>query len=235
MDDLEKLLSEEETETPAPSSEPKGLEAEKPDEEVLKKEEIKANLDRAILEAENKLREVRAKTKKARSGEDEEDLPQIDMDDPSAKAWDKHIQRQVSPVTSEMEQEKAEIFRFALKEFLTDKPSLASKPEKVKELVSKYERIRESTGRTREGVLLDLDSAYAATFHKEILEVVRNRKVEQAKADILFSDIAVSKGATAYTSKENSTSEKLDEDDRKILARWGVSPQEWQEDRKKYQ
>ena len=156
------------------------------------------------------------------------------MDDPSAKAWDRHIRQQVNPVTSELEQEKAEIFNFALKEFLTDKPSLASKPEKVKELVSKYERIKESTGRTREGVMLDLDSAYAATFHRELLEVARNRKIEQAKADILFSDIAVSKGATAYTSKEDSTPEKLDEDDRRVLAKWGISPQEWQDLKKKH-
>ena len=101
--------------------------------------------------------------------------------------------------------------------------------------MSKYERIKESTGRTREGVMLDLDSAYAATFHRELLEVARNRKIEQAKADILFSDIAVSKGATAYTSKDSSPNEKLSEDDRKILARWGTTPQEWQEQKKKYQ
>lgn len=234
MDDLEKLLAEEEKETPTPSSESKDSEENKPDEEVLKKEQIKANLDKAILEAQSELKRIRQEKQKLKSVDPEEDLPRIDMDDPSAKAWDRHIRQQVNPVQSTLDEEKAEIFNFALKEFLSDKPSLASKPEKVKELVTRYERIKESTGRTKEGVLDDLDRSYVATFHKEILNSVRENKIDKAKADILFSDIGVSKGATAYASKEDTSTEKLDEDDRRILARWGVSPQEWQELKKKH-
>ena len=235
MDDLEKLLAEEETETPKPALEEKPQAEEKPDEEVLKKEEIKANLDRAIAEAHEELKRIRKEKQKIKSANgEEEDLPRIDMDDPSAKAWDRHIRQQVSPVNSELEQEKAEILQFSLKEFLSDKPALASKPEKVKELIGTFEKIKTSTGRNKEGVLLDLEKAYAATFHKELLDAVRNRKMEQVKADILFSDIAVSKGATAYTFKEDVSKEKLSEDDLKILNRWGVSPQEWQEQKKKY-
>ena len=233
MDDLEKLLAEDETETPKPALEEKPQAEEKPDEELKKKEGIKANLDAAIIEAQGELKRIRQEKKKLKSSDPDDDLPRIDMDDPSAKAWDKHIREQVSPVNSELEQEKAEILQFSLQEFLSDKPALASKPEKVKELIGTFERIKTSTGRTKEGVLLDLEKSYAATFHKELLEAVRNRRTEQVKADILFSDIAVSKGATAYPSKEDVSKEKLSEDDLKVLARWGVSPQEWQELRKK--
>lgn len=236
MDELEQLLAEEEKETPAPSSEVKPQEADKPDEEVLKKEQHLANINKALAEAQEELKRIRKEKVKLKSAsvEEEDELPKIDMDDPSAKAWNRHILEQVNPVRSELEQEKAEIRQFALQEFLSDKPSLISKPEKVKELVATYERIRTASERTKEGVLLDLEKAYAATFHKELLEVARNRRVEQAKADTLFSDIAVSKGATAYASKEDTSVEKLSEDDRKILAKWNMSPQQWQEQKKKY-
>jgi len=244
MDDLDKLLAEDqEKETPKPSSEeqPKvePQQEEKPDPEVLKKEEIKANLSRAIIEAQDELKRIRKEKQKLKSvgiqSPEEDELPKIDMDDPSSKAWDKHIREQVNPVQSELEQEKAEIRTFAMKKFLEDKPSLASKPEKIKELMATYDRIRTSTERTQEGVLLDLDRAYAATFHVELLDAARGRRIEQAQADAIFSDIAVSKGATSYTSKDDSSPvEKLTEEDRAILARWGVSPQQWQEDRKKY-
>lgn len=237
MDDLEKILAEEEKETPQAPSEEKPQPEEKPDPEVLKKEEIKANLDKAIAEAQEEVKRIRkekAMLKTSTPQEIEEDLPKIDMDDPSAKAWNKHIQQQVSPVKGELEQEKVEIRQFALKEFLADKPSLASKPEKVKEMMGMYERIKSSSERTREGVLLDLDRAYAAAFHTELLDAARGRRMDQAKADALFSDIAVSKGATSYTSKDDVSNEKLTEEDRRILARWGMSAQEWQDQRKKY-
>lgn len=238
MDDLEKLLAEEtEKETPKPTSEETPKETpkeEKPDPEVLKKEEQLANINKALEEANNELKRVRKEKQKLKSPDDEEELPKINMDDPSAKAWDKHIQEQVTPVRSELEQEKAEIRQFALREFLSDKPSLTSNPEKVKELMGTYDRIRTSSERTREGVLLDLEKAYAATFHKELIEAARGQRVNQAQADALFSDIAVSKGATSYASKNDSPAEKLTEEDRSILARWGMSPQEWQEAKKKY-
>src|SRR3990167_6760533 len=234
-DDLERILSEEqEKETPKQPLEEKPQAEEKPDPEVLKKEEIKANLDKAIAEAQDEVKRIRKeKAALKASPQEEEELPKIDMDDPSAKAWNKHIQQQVSPVRGELEQEKVEIRRFALKEFLTDKPSIASKPEKVKEMMGMYERIKSSSERTREGVLLDLDKAYAAAFHTELLDAARGRRMDQAKADALFSDIAVSKGATSYASKDETSNEPLTEEDRRILARWGMSPQEYQDDKKR--
>lgn len=227
MDELEALLAEEK-ETPAPASEVKPQE-DKPDEEVLKKEQIKANLDKAILEAQSELKRIRKEKQNLKTVDQEEDLPRIDMDDPSAKAWNRHIQQQVNPVQSALDEEKAEIFGFALKEFLSDKPALASRPEKVKELITRYERMKESTGRTKEGVLDDLDRSYVATFHKEILNSVRENKIDKAKADILFSDIGVSKGATAYSSKgDNLKLEPLTADEKSIAIRWYGSEENYQ-------
>ena len=210
MDDLEKILAgEQEKETPKePSGEAQP--EQKPDPEVLKKEEHLANINKALTEAQDELKRIRKeKAVLKTSPEGEEELPKIDMDDPSAKAWDKHIQQQVSPVSKELEQEKAEIRQFALKEFLADKPSLASNSEKMKELMGMYDRVRNSSERTREGVLLDLDRAYAAAFHEELLDAARGRRMDQAKADALFSDIAVSKGATSYASKDDTSNEPL--------------------------
>lgn len=238
MDDLEKLLlADEEEKAPAPASEPVKVQEPEVDPEVQKKEEIKANLDRAIAEMNGRLKKLRKEEKSIKSGEpEEEDLPRIDMDDPSAKAWDKHIRQQVSPVKYELEQEKAEVREAAIRDFLSDKPSLASKPEKVKELVSEYEALSKGriSERTKEGVITYLGKAYASIFHEELLNAARGRRIDQAKADVLFSDIAVSKGATSYASKEDASQEKLSEDDRRVLAKWGMSPQEWQDQRKKY-
>lgn len=224
MDELEKLLSDEpEKETPKPALEEESSEEEKPDPEVLKKEEIKANLDAAIREAQDELKRIRKEKQKVKSGAeaDEDDLLKIDMDDPSAKAWDKHIQEQVNPVRNEMEQDKAEILKFTLRDFLSDRPALSSKPEKVRELIAKYERIKESSGRTREGVMADLESAYAALFHRELMDMARGQRVDKAKADSAFSDIAVSKGATSYSSDPNSLpKENLTADERDIAVRW---------------
>lgn len=224
MDELEKLLSEDpEKETQKSSSddtERDSSKEEKPDPEVLKKEEIKANLDAAIREAQDELKRIRKEKQKVRTGE-EEDLLRIDMDDPSAKAWDKHIREQVNPVRHEIEQDKAEILKFTLRDFLSDRPALSSKPEKVKELIAKYEKIKESSGRTKEGVMADLESAYAALFHRELLDMARGQRVDQAKADSAFSDIAVSKGATAYSSNASGLpKETLTTDERDIAIRW---------------
>ena len=224
MDELEKLLSEEpEKETQKSSSEETEKETskeDKPDPEVLKKEEIKANLDMAIREAQDELKRIRKEKRIVKSG-DEDDLLKIDMDDPSAKAWDKHIQEQVNPVRNEIEQDKAEILKFTLIDFLSDRPALSSKPEKVKELIAKYERVKESSGRTKEGVMADLESAYAALFHRELLDMARGQRIDKAKADSAFSDIAVSKGATSYSSNADGLpKETLTADERDIAIRW---------------
>ena len=60
MDELERLLTDEpEKETQKPALEEKSSEEKKPDPEVLKKEEIKANLDAAIREAQDELKRIR--------------------------------------------------------------------------------------------------------------------------------------------------------------------------------
>lgn len=195
------------------------------DEEAKKKEEHLANLNRALEEAQTELKRVRAEKKKLKS-EDEEELPRIDFEDPSSRAWDKHFNEKVNPIAVELEQEKEEVRNFSLKEFLADKPALAAKPEKVKELMSTYERLRTNTERTKEGVLLDLDRAYAATFHQELLQAARQKKEEGIKTDILFSDIAVSRGATTYP-ESRETTPKLSDEDKSILAKWGMTEGDW--------
>jgi DNA-directed RNA polymerase subunit H (RpoH/RPB5) len=224
--ELEKLLADEEKETPNPALEvkPQDEETKKEDEEVLKKQEHLANLNKALSEANtelNRIRDEKRKVKLTPEQLEEEDIPKIDMDDPSAKAWNKHINQRVNPVEKELEKEKEEIRSFALQEFMADKPSLAKSPEKVKELVAMYERIRTASERTKEGVILDLRKAYAAVFHEELLQAARHDRISQAKADSIFSDIAVSKGATTYQNKAISKSyEPKTEEEREIASRW---------------
>lgn len=227
MDDLEKLLAEEETETPAPASEPEKVqepETKKEDEEVLKREEHLANLNKALGEAQTELKRIRDEKRKVKLTPDQledEEIPKIDMEDPSAKAWNKHINQRVRPVEKELEQEKEEIRSFALQEFLSDKPALSKNPDKVKELVGTYERIRTATERTKEGVLLDLRKAYGAVFSEELLQAARQERVSKAKADSIFSDIAVSKGATAYQNKTiPNNNEPKTEEEREIANLW---------------
>jgi hypothetical protein len=229
MDELERLLAEEEKETQQPALEEKPQEEEtkKEDEEVLKKQEHLANLNKALSEANaelNRIRDEKRKVKLTPEQLEEEDIPKIDMEDPSARAWNRQINLKVDPVQKEMEKEKEEIRSFALQEFLSDKPALSKNPDKVKELVGTYERIRTATERTKEGVLLDLRKAYGAVFHEELLQAARRERVDQAKADSIFSDIAVSKGATAYQNKTISKpSEPKTEEERETANRWDRS------------
>lgn len=224
---LEEVTKEETPEEP--TQEQKNI-----DEEAQKKQEQLTNLNTAIDLANDELRNLRKgiKTIKSASGEDE--LPKIDMEDPSSRAWDQHIVEKVAPVQRELEQEKQEVRSYALREFLADKPLLAKSPEKVKQLISSYEAL--SAGRisekTKEGVLLYLDKAYAAENYDELLAVSGQKRVNKAKADIAFSDIATSKGATGYPSSKESTA-PLTADDRAILAKWNLSEEEWQEMDKK--
>jgi len=233
MDDLEKLLAEGESK-PQPALDPETKKVEdqaKKDEEVARKEEQLANLNKAIREANDILK----KSRKALNNqpEEEEELPKINLDDPSARAWDKHFNEKVRPMQSELDKEKEEIRTFAFQEFLVDKPSLAKNPDKVKELITIYERIKTASERTKEGVLLDLKKAYAAVFHEQLILAARQSRLEKAESDILMSDIAVSRGATAYPEKKETLS-PLSEEDRDILRRWGMSTAEWQEAKKKF-
>lgn len=233
-EELKKLLGEEPE--PAPPAE---APAEKPvvpeeNQEAKAKAEQLANLNKAIGEAQTELKKIRKEKSKVKteSAEDEE-LPKINDEDPSVKAWNRRIKDNVAPMQAEFEREKDEIRTFALKEFLQDRPSLAKNPEKLKAVMETYDRIKTSSERTREGVMLDLEKAYAAEYHEELISAARNSRVENAQRDALFSDIAVSRGATTYA-QPKTDSPNLSENDKSILAKWGMTPTEWVEAKKKF-
>jgi ElaB/YqjD/DUF883 family membrane-anchored ribosome-binding protein len=208
-DELEKVVAESET---ALSKEDK-------------KEEVKANLDKAIFEAQETLRKTREEIKKAKIGiVDEEDnsLPQIDMEDPSAKAWDRHIRKSTAPLSSQLEKQKEEVRSFALRKFLNDKPSLANNKEKLNEFMANYDRVKTSTEQTQEGVLMDFEKAYGATFHQELMQAARNARLDQAKEDMIFSDIAIDKGSTNEPNKP-SAKRRLTAEEQAIIAQWEMN------------
>lgn len=226
MDDITKKDGDQEKETPAPPQEPV-KEEQKIDPEVEEKKAKLAEIEKASAEALAELQRIREEKREAKkASKDDDELPTIDETDPSVKAWDKRIKQEVNPYQQQVEQGKAEIRQFALDKFLADKPALSKDPVKIKELVATYEKIRTATESTTEGVLLDLDKAYAATFHKELLEMARQGRIDNARNDALFSDIAVSRGSTAQTTPK-SIPVKLSDDDKAILARWGMTPDEW--------
>lgn len=163
-------------------------------EELKKKEEHRANLEKAIAEAEETLREKR---KLIKTVVVEDDTPKIDDTDPSARAWNRRITESIAPVTSDLEKQKTEVRTFALREFLTDKPALANNPEKLRELMSMYDRLKVATEQTKEGVLIDLDKAYGATFHSELRAAAKNARIDAAKEAMIESDVAVTRGSSA--------------------------------------
>lgn len=220
-EDLEKILGEEPVTTPPeekkePAKEP---ELSEEDQEMRRKEEQRSNLDKAIAEAQEQLRKTRAAAKVAKSEPLEEELPKINLEDPSAKAWDRRIQEHVAPAKQELEKEKEEVFSFTFRQYLKDHPFLATNEAKRNEFLATYERIKKSSGRTQEGVLLDLDTAFGATFHEELLSAARTQRVEAARNDMLFADPAVSRGTTAYSSQKPSK-KQYSEEEKKILDRW---------------
>jgi hypothetical protein len=227
-------IGEEVKETPVPPSEevPKEPPQEQQieDKEAVKKQEQLQNLNTAINLANEELRTIRKNIKDSKPIQPvEEELPQIDMNDPSSKAWDKHISEKVNPVQLEMEQEKLEIRSFALREFLADKPLLAGNSEKIKQLVSTYEALSKGriSEKTKEGVMTYLEKAYAAENQDELLAMAGQRRVDKARADSAFSDIAISKGATGYPVQQEAPM-NLSEEDKAILAKWNLSPDEYQ-------
>ncbi len=234
-EELKKLLGEEpETTPPAEDPGTKVPVAPEENQEAKAKAEQLENLNKAIGEAQTELKKIRKEKSKAKTETPEdEELPKINDEDPSVKAWNRRIQGSVAPMQAEFEKEKDEIRQFALKEFLQDRPSLAKSPEKLKAVMETYDRIKTSSERTREGVMLDLEKAYAAEYHEELISAARSARVENAQRDALFSDIAVSRGATTYA-QPKEVSPNLSEDDKSILAKWGMSPNEWVEAKKKY-
>lgn len=224
-DELEKLLAEPEKETPAPASEkaPEPTQEEKNVDEELEKKRLQLeNLNKAVLEANASLKKTRkeAKNRPLVPQESEEDeLPQIDMADPSAKAWDKHIRESVSPLQEEVERQKEEVRSDALRIFLADKPELASNPDKLKRLVGTYERLKQTSERSVEGVMMDLDASYAAQNHRELTEQARYKRISEARANEQFSEAGVSRGATAY-SQDRQTKKQVSPEIQKITDRW---------------
>lgn len=188
------------------------------DDELKKKEEQKANLDKAIKEANDELRRKREELKRP-SEVVEDNVPQIDLNDPSAKAWDKHIRDNTAPLSSQIEKQKDEVRTFALRRFLADKPALARNPEKLKEIMSTYDRIKVATEQTQEGVLMDLDRAYGATFHEELIAAARGSRLDTAKDEMIASDIAISRGATSEPSKA-PVKRQLSADEQQVVAQW---------------
>ncbi len=225
MQELDEILAAEEKETPPEPSVKKTPEIKPEDLEIQKKKEQLENLNKAITEANDILRKTR-EAKKANSEEDE--ILKIDFDDPSSKAWDKHIKESVNPMQVELAKEKEEIRTFALRTFLEDKPSLASNPDKIKELMETYEKIKTASERTTEGVLIDLNKSFAAVFHEELINQVRDNRLNKVRGDILFSDPAVSRGSTSYfQERKSSPSKELSDDDRAVLAKWNMTAEEW--------
>ena len=203
-------------------------EKQKKAEELKKKEEQLSNLNRAIAEAEAELLKTRKERQKAKSGDD--DLPQIDLEDPSVKAWDKHFSGKVSPLQEELEKSRSEIRSVALKEFLSDHLGLAKNPDKVKEVVGIYEKIRTTTESSKEGVLADLKRAYGAAYGDELLELARKRRIDEAKAEEIFAEPAISRGATAYSEEKNpndSGKTKVSKEQWDFMKhKWGMSDDE---------
>jgi hypothetical protein len=201
-------------------------------DEVVKKEQQLQNLNKAIAEANIILK---TKRKEAKNQSEEDDIPKINMEDPSSKAWDRHISDKVNPVMETLEREKEEIRTYALKQFLSDKPALASDPNKLKSLLDTYKSLSDGkiSEKTSEGVLIYLDKAYAAENFEELNQQSRERRIAKARADAIYSDSAVSRGATGYVEQREVTPH-LSEDDRAILAKWGMSPADYIALKKKY-
>lgn len=197
--------------------------AEQVDPEIKAREEQKANLDKAIVEANETLRQtretIRNEKKQPAAPNGEEVVQTIDMNDPSSKAWDKHIRDNVAPVTSELEREKKEVFDFTLREFLAERPALARSPEKLREMISTFERVKSSTGRTKEGVLMDLRKAYGAVMYETDMDTARRSRIENAQEDMIISDPAISRSANSEPSKA-PVKRPLSAEDRKIIEGW---------------
>ena len=225
MDDLEKLLGEEQESTPdVPPAEPAKADSEpkKEDEEVSARQRKLEEINKAISEGQAQLSAIRKQKRQAKTEvveDEEEDVPQIDFSDKAAKAWDRHISKKVTPLAESDEQAKAEIRNYALRRFLEDKPALARDSEKVKKLMTVYDRLHTASERTVEGVLDDLDQAYGAITYQEQQLATRAKQIEQAKLDQLASEAAISKGATGVPGKRPQK-ENLSEDDKDIVSQW---------------
>jgi hypothetical protein len=227
MDDIEKVINGQSGATgPAGASGASGATGAAPTEEEVRRQQaladlavIEANKKAALADLQKARSEKRQLKKESQSGPTGPVEKVIDENDPDAQAWLKKIHQTVSPVQDELEREKAEIRQFALDEFLSDKPSLAKSPEKLKAVLSTYDKIKVASERTKEGVILDLRRAYAAEFNDELLEADRQNRVEGVRRDAAFSEAGISRGSTAYSSPKESRP-KLTAEEEKLAIRW---------------
>lgn len=221
----------EEEKKPAPPVEEPKEPAKEPEEPQEQSEEEKAvaaakqeliDLGKAKAEALAELSEIRKQKQQVKKGQndEEEELPQIDMTDPSSKAWDKRIKETVQPALSELEKAREEVRNFALQKFLESKPALSKNSQRVKELMSVYDRLHTASERTVEGVLMDLDMAYGAITYKERQAEDERQRIAQAEADEQFSEAAISRGATGYPSGKPAKKKKLSEEEEHIVRNW---------------
>lgn len=236
MDDIEKAINEGQTGATGPAGQTGAVAV--PTEEEVKKAQLQkdlADLQLAKADATAELTRIRADKRQAKkesqSGPTGPAEKVIDLNDPDAQAWDKHIKQSVSPALEELEKEKAEVRQFALEKFLASRSALSKNPEKLKELMGVYERLHTASERTEEGVLRDLDQAYAAVYHRELLEATHQNKVTNARRDALFSDIGVSRGSTTYAAPQDAPI-PLSEEERRVLSKWNMSPTEWEKMKK---
>lgn len=231
-EELEKLLADGEKKDQSVSG-ANGKKDQKTPEQIKEEEKVKAeehltNIRKAIVEGNTELKKIRDAKKQGKTVEqiEDEEIPNIDFNDKGAKAWEKHISGKVNPIQEELDKEKEEIRTFAIKEFLSDKPELARDQEKLKKVIGTYEKIRTASERTTQGVLLDLRKAYAAEYADEILQDNQDTRLERAAGEAIFSDIAISRGSSSYRD-EKEASPKLSNDDESVLAKWGMSKDEW--------
>ena len=119
---------------------------------------------------------------------------------------------------------------------MADKPALSADPDKIREFIGTYDRIKNNSGRTQEGVNTDLEKAFAAVYAEELLSQARESSVRKAEGIALFSEPAVSRGSTSYfQEKPDFNTSGLTEEDKQIIFKMGYSSvEEWAKDKEKY-
>ncbi len=240
-EELKALLGEGSADPAPPAEEaPKVTPKEDAPEEdpaVKAKREQLANLEKAVAEEQGRLKKARADRKAGKTVQEieEDELPKINLDDPSAKAWDKRIRDTAAPMQQELEKAKEERRLYVLRQFLADKPVLAKDPAKVRAMMETYDRLKTSTELTSEGIVMDMEKAYAAEHAEELMRSSRESRMNGARNDAIFSDIGISRGSSTYSNPDKEVQQiSLSDDEKAILTKWGMTPQEWMAEKKKF-
>ena len=77
-----------------------------------------------------------------------------------------------------------------------------------------------------EGVLIDLDRAYAAENHEELIAAANQTVSSKAKAEERFADPAISRGSTSYPIQK-SKRPTLNADELEVLRGWKMTEEEY--------